>query len=101
MSQKAKQVPIRDELKILNRDLSAETIVIGSTGYEILPMAQGDLEKIIWDMAAVMERISSPDGFCPICKKVFQNALQKKMFNCPDDNEPLLQKKRESDRGHP
>ena len=86
----AKEIPIPDELKILNRDLSGKPIVVGSKGYEIFPMVEGDLERIVDDMVSVMERINSPHGKCRKCGKVVENALPMAVFECPDDKEKLV-----------
>ena len=86
----AKEIPIPKELEILNRELHPETVVIGSKAYEILAMPEGDLEKIIGDIVSVMDKINSPNGKCPKCGKIVENALGRGIFKCPDDEENLL-----------
>jgi hypothetical protein len=86
----AKEIPVPEELKILLPELNKATIVVGSKGYEMLPLVEGQLERIIVEITAVMEKINSPDGQCSKCGKVVKNARPLKIFNCPDDGEPML-----------
>ncbi|RPJ11174.1 MAG: hypothetical protein EHM36_01980 [Deltaproteobacteria bacterium] len=85
----AKEVDVPDELKILLPELSKGVIVIGTKAYEMEPMTEGQLEQITNDMAKLFEDISNPDGKCMKCGKVVKYALPRKIFECPDDKEPL------------
>jgi hypothetical protein len=86
----AKEIPVPDELKILLPELNKGTIVVGAKAYEMLPLYEGQLEKIISGIATLMEKVNCPDGQCPKCGKVVKGALPKKVFKCPDDNEDLM-----------
>ena len=86
----AKEVGVPDELKILLPELNKGVIVIGSKAYEMLPLYEGQLEKITSEFAALMDKVNCPDGQCPKCGKVVKGALPRKIFKCPDDNEDLL-----------
>jgi len=86
----AKEIPVPEELKILLPELNKATIVVGGKAYEMLPLVEGQLERIIVEIGAIMEKINSPDGQCSKCGKIIKNARPLKIFTCPDDNEPLL-----------
>jgi hypothetical protein len=90
MTTMAKEIPVPDELKILLPELNKGTIVVGDKAYEMLPLYEGQLEKIISEIVTLMEKVNCPDGRCPKCGKVVTGALPRKVFKCPDDNEDLL-----------
>ncbi len=85
----AKEIPVPDELKILLPELAKETIVVGSKAYEMMPLTEGQLERVSNDIAAIIEKINSPHGKCPKCGKIVRNALPAKIFECPDDKASL------------
>jgi hypothetical protein len=86
----AKEIPVPEELKILLPELNKATIVVGAKAYEMLPLVEGQLERIIAEIGTIMEKINSPDGVCSKCGKVIKNARPLKVFNCPDDGAPML-----------
>jgi hypothetical protein len=86
----AKEIPVPEELKILLPELNKATIVVGAKAYEMFPLVEGQLERIISEIGAIMEKINSPDGQCSKCGKVVKNARPLKIFNCDDDGAPLL-----------
>lgn len=86
----AREIPVPEELKILLPELNKATIVVGSKAYEMFPLVEGQLERIIVEIGAIMEKINSPDGQCSKCGKVVKNARPLKIYTCPDDNAPML-----------
>ncbi len=85
----AREIPVPDELKVLLPETDKAVIVVGSKGYELLPLYEGQLESVTADIAKVYDAMFSPDRKCPKCGKVVRYAIPKKIFDCPDDNEPL------------
>jgi len=85
----AKEIPVPDELKILLPETNKGIIVVGSKGYEIMPLVEGQLEKIMADIGSVFGSIFSMDRTCPKCGKVVKNAIPRKVTECPDDKEWL------------
>ena len=76
-----KEVDLPEELKILNRDLYKDVIVIGSKAYEIEPLSEGELEVMIVDIIETLNKANSPHGQCPKCGKVVENARLTKTFS--------------------
>ncbi len=86
----AKEIPVPEELKILQSDLNKGVIVVGNKAYEIYPLYEGQFERILSDIMTVMEKVNCPDGQCQKCGKVVKGALPKKIFKCPDDESNLM-----------
>jgi len=86
----AKEVPVPEELKVLLPDLSKGTIVVGAKAYEMFPLVEGQLERIIAEIGTIMGKINSPDGQCSKCGKIIKNARPLRIYKCPDDDAPML-----------
>lgn len=85
----AKQVDIPDELKVLLPEENKVVILIGSKGYEMTPMVEGQLERLTQDMAGLVSVIYNPDRKCPKCGKVYKGAVLEKLEECPEDKMAL------------
>jgi hypothetical protein len=86
----AKEIDVPEELKILLPDLNKGVILVGSKAYEILPLNEGQLERIISDVTDVFEKINCPDGQCATCGKVVKLAGPRRIYKCPDDGDDLV-----------
>jgi len=76
----AEKVEIPDELKVLCPELQKQVIVIGSDGYMLYPLTEGQAERLSGLITDIMTDIMTTDLKCPKCGEVYPGSLGKKEF---------------------
>lgn len=84
-----REIDVPNELLVLLPEENKRVVVIGSKGYEMYPMVEGQLEKVMKDVGQVFAKILSSDRKCPKCQKIYKAALERKITECSDCKEWL------------